>query len=633
MNLLEIVERVMPEQEALSLMKEVLGCDGNVVKREGERALFIAAGKGKLALVRHLVEYAATNLRTRDEDGSSVLHMGVRSGNVALVKYLTERTGLDPMEYNRCGVTPYDLAHSLEDKEIEGYFSKVCGTFYENTYHNPVLTGFHPDPSVVRVGEDYYMVNSSFCYFPCIPISHSTDLIHWREIGHAITNPHYAHLEELEGGRGYWAPDISYGDGLFYITATYRANESEKRRRKQMIVTSAKPEGPYGEPVFLEEDGIDPSIFHDDDGKSYMLLNRGARIFEISRDGTEMLSEPELLWYGDYMVTPEGPHLIKKGGYYYLFLAEGGTGRGHRVTVARSVTLRGPYESCPYNPILTQGNQDNLMQCCGHGMPVETQCGEWYLVYLCLRIPDGKHGVLGRETAVDPIVWSPDGWPIVNNGRGPGNQQMLPALPKAEYKEEKAIRDGYILPEDGRWLVHRHSKRASGSIPGGAVTILGNGADLCDLSCDSMLLKRQEDFRFTAYTYLTPHGLREGEDLGLTAYYDENSYIKLGVCRLKDGYGVGVWEYVDDRYRLVRVVNIYGDERHIGLKFDTDYMKRRCFYQDGGEWKLLWNFADTSYLSSEGLEKGKRFTGAMVGMYVNGGCSGSFHAFYYHPKR
>ena len=177
-------------------------------------------------------------------------------------------------------------------------------------YKNPIRTGFFPDPSIVRVGEDYYMVNSTFVYFPCIPVSHSKDLIHWEIIGHAIAEPEWCMLDGIEGGRGYWAPDISYADGRFYIIATYRLNDDGTVYRKQIVVSSDRPEGPYSKPAIIDEDGIDPSIFTDEDGRHYMLLNRGARIFELNEDCTKQISEAELLYYGDNKRAPEGPHLL-----------------------------------------------------------------------------------------------------------------------------------------------------------------------------------------------------------------------------------------------------------------------------------------------------------------------------------
>lgn len=173
-----------------------------------------------------------------------------------------------------------------------------------------------------------------------------------------------------------------------------------------MVVTAQRPEGPYSEPVLFEEDGIDPSLFHDTDGRHYMLLNRGARIFEVDAQATRRLSETTLLYYGSCKRAPEGPHLLKKDGWYYLFLAEGGTGMGHRETVARSRNLHGPYEPSPYGPVLRQWDERALIQRCGHAKPVSTPDGRWYLVYLCGRALEGQWTLLGRETALDPIQWT-----------------------------------------------------------------------------------------------------------------------------------------------------------------------------------------------------------------------------------
>ena len=194
----------------------------DVETEDGVWALHEVMAKGGLEMAKYVTEYAIVNMNLIDRQGNTVLHHGVRSGNLELVKYLVERVDSPVGQANLHGVTPFDLAVNLGFKEIQAYFEEKLGASAEELYHNPILRGMHPDPSIVRVGEDYYMVNSSFMFFPCIPISHSRDLIHWNVIGHAITNPDWARLKGLEGGRGYWAPDISYYEGKFYITATYR---------------------------------------------------------------------------------------------------------------------------------------------------------------------------------------------------------------------------------------------------------------------------------------------------------------------------------------------------------------------------------------------------------------------------
>ena len=372
----------------LEAVKQILTEDPPQIDEKNENGVplcLIAAATGFFPIVKYIVEYSRASMNTVDEENRNILHYAAMSGNAELAQYLVEKVGMDITTGDKNLITPYQIAYENGYDELLGYFQEKVQASYQEMYHNPIRTGMFPDPSIVRVNEDYYMVNSSFIFFPCIPISHSKDLIHWEIIGHAITNPKWAYLDELEGGRGYWAPDISYDNGTFYITATYRLNDTGTVYRRQIVVSSDKPEGPYSEPVFIEEDGIDPSIFHEN-GRHYMLLNRGARIFELSSDCKKQISEAKLLYYGDHKRAPEGPHLLKKDGYYYLFLAEGVTGPGHRITVARSRELMGNYVPCPYNPIMRQTDELAGIQRCGHGKPVCTQTGQWYMVYLCGRM-------------------------------------------------------------------------------------------------------------------------------------------------------------------------------------------------------------------------------------------------------
>lgn len=313
----------------------------------GKVSIYEAAQNGDFELVKWIVEYSRASLNEFAKGHRTALHFAAMSGNLEMFRYLTERCGLDPLCGDEELVTPWDIARENGHAEIDKYLEDRYGHRYEDFYRNPIRSGFFPDPSICRVGDDYYMANSSFIFFPCIPISHSKDLIHWEIIGHAITDPNWAGLDELDGGRGYWAPDISYYNGKFYIAATYRLNDTGPVYRRQIVVSSDKPQGPYSEPVFIDEDGIDPGLFNDDDGRRYMLLNRGARIFELDKTGTRKISDATLLYYGSNKRAPEGPHIYKKDGYYYLLQAEGGTGPGHRVTVARSRELMGVYEPCP----------------------------------------------------------------------------------------------------------------------------------------------------------------------------------------------------------------------------------------------------------------------------------------------
>ncbi len=654
----------------------------DVETEDGVWALHAVMAQGNLEMAKYVTEYAIVNMNLIDRQGNTVLHHGVKSGNLELVKYLVERVDSPIGQANLHGVTPLDLSVSLGEKEIQAYFEERLGAGAEELYHNPIRRGMHPDPSIVRVGEDYYMVNSSFMFFPCIPISRSRDLIHWEVIGHAITNPQWARLKGLEGGRGYWAPDISYNEGRFYITATYRLNEGGLPQRLQMVTSAEKPEGPYCEPVFLEEEGIDPSIFTDLDGRRYMLLNRGARIFEISKDGREILSEPKLLWYGQNKKASEGPHLLYKDGYYYLFMAEGGTGMGHRITVARSKELMGVYESCPYNPILRQWDDKRLIQCSGHGMPVDTPEGDWYMVYLCNRISTSGYAILGRETSLDPIAWTADGWPLVNSLQGPSELQRKPKAACERPGNTNACSASKVAAESGESRVSRSLaeggsetgtdtqdkcdnsvisiwkewmtvRGAAGDVyeqQGGEIVIHGNGLDLNSLDYSTILVKPQQEFCFEICgkvqvdedrpvdrTAARKEGGQDagdgkadapsevcGWDAGLTCYYDENSYLKLALACRNGQTGILWAQYVDDRYVTEEFLTLEAGSREAEFKIVTEHLKRTMYYRQNGGWKQAAVFENTSYLSSEGLKKGKRFTGATAGIYVNGYVTGRF---------
>ena len=521
------------------------------------------------------------------------------------------------------------IAHDNKFMDIEAYYEEVTGAPITQMYRNPIRTGFYPDPSIVRVGDDYYMVNSSFIYFPCIPVSHSKDLIHWEIIGHAITNTQWAMLDELEGGRGYWAPDISYYEGRFYITATYRLNDTGTVYRKQIVVSSDKPEGPYSKPAIIDEDGIDPSIFNDDDGRRYMLLNRGARIFELSKDATKKISEAQMLYYGSNKRAPEGPHLLKKDGYYYLFQAEGGTGPGHRITVARSRTLMGNYESCPYNPIMRQNDEGAAIQRCGHGKPVQTQNGDWYMVYLCGRMVGGGYSILGRETALDPIEWTQDGWPIVNGLKGPSVLQIKPGLQECVYDE--LLKDDFSEPYlDTQWMFPRAPELDGIELKAGFLKIHGSVADLSSMKARNVVLRRQQHFKFDAECKMKINPMAMGQNAGLTCYYDENTFLKFGLfmeAAVRDDdkapsyvMKINVIQHIDEDNIACEGVAVDTKQRFIWLKIVTNYLKRSFYYSyDGENYTHFVTLDNVYYLCDEGLNKGKRFTGAMVGMYAYAG--------------
>lgn len=615
--------------ENIDEVRTILENEPGLIDEKDEHGVLmalLAAKTGNIELVKYIVEYSRASMNIHDDNNKNMLHYAAMSGDVKTCKYLVERVGMSPLSGDINLLTPFEIAHKNHFIELEEYFEQAVGHKLSDMYHNPIRTGMYPDPSIVRVGEDYYMVNSSFIFYPCIPVSHSKDLVHWKIIGYAITNPEWAGINELEGGRGYWAPDISYYKGKFYITATYRLNDTGNVYRKQIVVSSEHPEGPYSKPAVIDEDGIDPSIFNDEDGRRYMLLNRGARIFELNEDATKQISKAELLYYGDNKRAPEGPHLLKKDGWYYLFEAEGGTGPGHRITVSRSRELKGIYEPCPYNPIMRQNNPDEIIQRCGHGKPVQTQNGQWYMVYLCGRKIGDGYSILGRETALDPITWTADGWPIVNNLNGPSALQVKPDLPET-ICEAEADDDFNESSLSNEWWFSRVPEMDGIKLTDSHVYVKGSEYDLDSMKSRNILLRRQKHFRFDAICCMKMPELYPGQNCGMTCYYDENTYIKFAVFATLDEEPrlmLNIVEKIGEEVITHEGIMVDNSNPYIYLKCETNYLRRVFSYSyNEKDYKKVAALDNVYYLCDEGYNKGKRFTGAMIGMYAFAGTYGS----------
>lgn len=293
--------------------------------------------------------------------------------------------------------------------------------------NNPILSGFYPDPSICAVGDDFYLVNSTFSYFPGIPIMHSRDLAHWEQIGNVMDRASQLPLHGCGHSEGLFAPAIRYHDSIFYVICTNISGGGN------FIVTARDPAGPWSEPYYLPEAaGIDPSLFFDEDGTCYYIGThpnpKGCRydgdwfiwIQELDLETMHLVGKPKDVWNGAmrHVIWPEGPHLYKKDGYYYILHAEGGTGPHHAVTVCRSRSIWGPYENNACNPIVTHRHmgKDYPVQYVGHGDLVKTLADEWYMVLLAVRPLEG-YTTMGRETFLARVVWE-DGWPVVNPGFG-----------------------------------------------------------------------------------------------------------------------------------------------------------------------------------------------------------------------
>ena len=497
-----------------------------------------------------------------------------------------------------------------------------------NTYHNPVQRGFFPDPSVIRVGEDYYMVNSSFQYFPAIPISHSKDMVHWHIIGHAVTNPEWLDLSDIKDSHGIWAPDIEYINGKFYVIATLRLNGDGKRNknvlRRQIIMTSEKPEGPYSKPVCLEVDDIDPSLFVDDDKQKYMIIAKGVRAVPLSDDGLKVKGEPFTLWEGTGERCPEGPHVLKHNGYYYAILAEGGTGYGHRVSVARSKTFRGPYEVSPYNPVMRQLDPDAPIQRTGHGKLTEDSNGNWWMYYLCGRKNEGNYTTIGRESALDPVTWTEDGWFIVNEGKGPSLTQTAPKLPEVIF-ERNTFDDFNDTKLKLDWEFVRNPDMGSFSLterPGFA-RIWTRDGELSEIRAKNTLVRREQELSYDAETKLEYYPDTDGEQAGLTCYYSTRTYMRFSLCHE----GGRKLQLVINRNHGEELVSEVNDIENVPvyLKVCVRKQTRSFFFSyDGTYWTEAGTVKDCKFLCDEGVpDDPKRHTGTLVGIYANNGGTGS----------
>lgn len=446
--------------------------------------------------------------------------------------------------------------------------------------HNPVRPGFYPDPSIVRVGNDYYMVNSSFLFFPCIPISHSTDLVNWETIGHAVSDPSYIDFSIYSQGRGIWAPDISYSNGKYYIVATLRGDDDMPLTHRQLIVWSEKPEGPYSKPVYIDEKGIDPSLFHDDDGKHYMLFNTSVKILPLSDDCLSPAGPVRVLFAGCTKIKTEGPHILKRNGFYYIIMAEGGTGDGHMITCARGRSLDGPFEECPHNPLLTQPDITAPLQRTGHGKFFIGPDNEWYTTFLCSRKNGGRYSLLGRETGIAKVTWDNDDWPIINEELGP--LENIKVNYNISIPPEKEMRIDFSKP-----------------FPADVITYGG------------LYLLRQTaiDFRVSlnlSGTSEIPHGL--------ILYYDMNSYIKFGV--INDTIFISIKNTdISPVEQTVFTCKEYNINENYSLISEAMGLHRSFFIDTGSEIKSLFEIPDCSLLCDEGVNSPRRYVGPTYGVF------------------
>ncbi|WP_435921344.1 glycoside hydrolase family 43 protein [Paenibacillus sp. DYY-L-2] len=410
-------------------------------------------------------------------------------------------------------------------------------------YTNPVISGFYPDPSICRVEDDYYLVTSTFEYFPGVPIFHSKDLVHWRQIGHCLTTERQLPLENCWSSGGIYAPTLRYHNGWFYmVTTNVSANGN-------FFVKARNPEGPWSDPILVKQNGIDPSLLFDDDGRVYFQSARdgeeGNGIYQCEIDiaNGEMLTESRLIWSGTGGAHPEAPHLYKINGLYYLMIAEGGTEYGHMVTIARSENPYGPFISCPYNPILSNRSRSSLIHATGHADIIQIQDGTWWSVCLGIRpvsYPMGHH--LGREVFLAPVTWTDDGWPILGQNTRMEMVMDAPSLPEVRWPD-KPIRDDFQFSRLGMdWIFLRNPKPGSWSLDErpGYLTLRGNETTLDDTGSPAFVGRRLCHFRCDLETVMEFEPQTNGEEAGISVFKNDKFHYDLAV-KLVDGRKMAVF--------------------------------------------------------------------------------------------
>lgn len=420
-------------------------------------------------------------------------------------------------------------------------------------YTNPVIPGFHPDPSICRVDDNYYLVNSSFEYVPGVPIFQSRDLVHWHQIGFCLTRPDQLPLPLNAPSLGIYAPTIRFHHGTFYMITTNIDLLAESQGQKgNFYVTATDPADEWSDPIWVAQGGIDPSLFFDEDGRVYLTSSYssdpssdpneiepgwGVQQSEIDITTGQLLTEPRVIWSGTGGAYPEGPHLYKIDGRYYLMIAEGGTEYGHMETIARSETPWGPWEPCPRNPILSHRSLFNSIQVTGHADLVEAQDGRWWLVCLGVRPQPGtKLHHLGRETFLAPVTWDEEGWPCVGDRGHIKTSMEGPILPEFPWMAP-AARDDFAHPTLGLdWNFLRWPRTEDWSLIArpGCLRLNGNATSLDQGSGVAFVGRRQEHANCTVATQLDFMPQADGQEAGLTVWMNQTHHYEIAVTR-QDG--------------------------------------------------------------------------------------------------
>jgi alpha-N-arabinofuranosidase len=506
----------------------------------------------------------------------------------------------------------------------------IAAQIIPERFHNPILSGFNPDPSVCRVGDDYYLVTSSFTWFPGIPIYHSKDLINWELIGHGITRSNQFDFDKITDDNGVWAVTIRYHNGLFYLITTCN------KCGGNFYMTANDPAGEWSNPVWLNEaEGIDPSLFWDDDGTCYYTGNtwefegswaKQCAVWtqELDLKNQKLVGERKFLTYGhaNNAMYAEGPHVYKIDGKYLLIMSEGGSAYNHAVSAHHGSHVLDTYIADQVNPILThrQLGKDYPIHTIGHADLVQTQNGDWWAVALGIR-KTGEQAGLTRETFLCRVDFE-NGTPIFNPGYGKVlMDQERPALPWSPVKEEAAKDDFNADRLSLKWHTIRAPKQAFYSLKDGHLSLQLLPEVTDSMVHSSMLIQRIKDQKYSATTKLSFSTMENNEQAGLIMYRNSNSYYML----------------LKEKSRLVLVRKFQGkrqevasydyDRKDVFLRVDAEGLKIQFSFGAFPETMTRLGEAQDLEVLAEG--NGNRFNGPGVGIYAtsNGQPSGNSASF------
>ena len=516
-------------------------------------------------------------------------------------------------------------------------------SFGQEVFKNPILAGGYPDPSICKVGDTFYLVNSSFEYFPGLPIHKSTDLINWELIGHGLHRESQAsstvNLVDVQSNGGIHAPTIRYNKGVYYIISTnvYYDAENNKTDMVNFIITANNPAGPWSDPIHIEgAPGIDPDLFFDDNGKVWYVGNQAPEnprfdgegeiwLQELDLNEYSLIGERHLLWRGACGgVWAEGPHMYKKDGKYYLIIAEGGTSFNHAVMVAMSEKIEGPYISNPRNPILTSRHlsYDNWVNSTGHGDIVELDDGRYYMVILGIRNEINRGSNMGRETFIAPLSWerepfewkeNKDLWPVVSPISGKVEKENEVIFTNSTQINSYNFRDDFNSKTLGlKWNFRRLPLENIYSLDKreGFLRIFSNQNIIKERHRAALMGFKQNQTNFEYFTSMNFNPENNKSEAGISIFQKDDNYLNFTVVKKDGNFFIKVSAYNNNKLILKDEQLIPDYKGKIKLKISSEEGEYKLFYSTRGFRYRLFDKLKNDILLSKG------YTGAHIGLYI-----------------